>query len=83
MRNFRIIAVKRGALPSAPISSLAPGQTRGSTIGEEFAATEEETYATCLARIKEGYRLTVTTPTGEEWTNDHIVSALRARGDQA
>lgn len=78
MSNCRIIAVKRGALPSAP---LQPGQARGGVISQDYAPNEDSMYATCRDVIKAGCRVTVTTPNGEERSHEEILAALQARGE--
>jgi hypothetical protein len=79
MRRYRIIFVKRGALPSAPLSALQPEQTRDSTIAQAESNTEEEMYAACLEHIKLGHTVAVTTPSAEEWSHDQITAVLSER----
>lgn len=80
MRRYRIISARRGALPSAPLNALPPGQPRGGMVAQDFANDEEGTYAICLENIKARCTVSVTTPSGEEWTHEHVVSVLKARG---
>lgn len=80
MRKYRVISARRGALPTAPLNALPPGQPRGGMVAQDFADDEDAAYAMCLENIRGGCTVTVTTPSGEEWPHEHIVSALRKRG---
>ena len=78
MRNYRILIVRRGALPSAPLNALSPGQPRGGLLSEEFAHDDAATLAACAAHIKTGCTVTVNTPSGEEWGHEQVVAKLKA-----